>query len=49
MISMGRNPCKLHLWGANRETTMTLTWIAQRLNMGAPGSLANLLRNGNKK
>jgi hypothetical protein len=26
------------------ETTMTLHWIAQRLNMGAAGSLANLLR-----
>jgi REP element-mobilizing transposase RayT len=28
-----------------QETTMTLHWIAQRLNMGAAGSLANLLRN----
>ncbi len=28
-----------------RETTMTLNWIAERLNMGAAGSLANLLRN----
>jgi REP element-mobilizing transposase RayT len=27
------------------ETTMTLNWIAQRLNMGTAGSLANLLRN----
>jgi hypothetical protein len=26
------------------ETTMPLRWIAQRLNMGATGSLANLLR-----
>jgi putative transposase len=26
------------------ETTMPLRWIAQRLNMGAAGSLANLLR-----
>ena len=26
------------------ETTMTLAWIAQSLNMGAPGALANLLR-----
>jgi putative transposase len=26
------------------ETTMTLNWIAQRLSMGAAGSLANLLR-----
>jgi hypothetical protein len=32
-----------------RETTMTLTWITQRLNMGAPGSLANLLRRAIKK
>ena len=28
-----------------RETTMTLNWIVDRLNMGADGSLANLLRN----
>jgi len=27
-----------------QETTMTLAWIAKRLNMGAAGSLANLLR-----
>jgi hypothetical protein len=27
------------------ETTVTLTWIASRLNMGTAGSLANLLRN----
>jgi len=27
-----------------QETTMTLNWIAQRLNLGAAGSLANLLR-----
>lgn len=27
------------------ETTMTLAWIAQNLSMGAPGSLANCLRN----
>jgi len=27
------------------QTTMTLAWIAQHLNMGAPGSLANCLRN----
>jgi putative transposase len=27
-----------------QETTMPLRWIAQRLNMGAAGSLANLLR-----
>ena len=32
-----------------RETTMTLSWIAERLNMGAPGSLANLLRKGAAK
>jgi len=27
-----------------QETTMTLNWIAERLNMGTAGSLANLLR-----
>jgi len=27
---------------------MTLKWIAQRLNMGAAGSLANLLRDAGK-
>jgi hypothetical protein len=27
-----------------RQTTMTLNWIADRLNMGTAGSLANLLR-----
>jgi hypothetical protein len=27
-----------------QETTMTLRWTAQRLNMGVAGSLANLLR-----
>ncbi len=32
-----------------RETTMTLTWIAGRLNMGAAGSLANLLRDARKE
>jgi|SRR5581483_5647409 len=32
-----------------QETTMTLTWIAQRLNMGAAGSLANLLRTSKRK
>jgi hypothetical protein len=31
------------------ETTMTLHWIANRLNMGAAGSLANLLRNGARR
>jgi hypothetical protein len=30
-----------------RETTMTLVWIAERLHMGAPGHVSNLLhRNG---
>ena len=28
-----------------QETTMTLSWIAKRLHMGAAGSLANRLRN----
>ena len=32
-----------------KETTMTLAWIAQRLNMGAAGSLANLLRRARKE
>jgi len=32
-----------------RETTMTWKWIAQRLNMGTAGSLANLLRNKKAK
>ena len=32
-----------------KETTMTLTWIASRLNMGTAGSLANLLRNAKGK
>jgi hypothetical protein len=27
-----------------QETTMTLNWIAERLNLGAAGSLASLLR-----
>jgi hypothetical protein len=27
-----------------QETTMTLSWIAEKLNKGAAGSLANLLR-----
>lgn len=27
------------------QTTMTLAWIARNLSMGAPGSLANYLRN----
>jgi len=30
-------------------TTMTLSWIAKRLNMGASGSLANLLHDARKK
>jgi hypothetical protein len=29
--------------GLRRETTMTLTWIADRLRMGAPGHVAHLL------
>jgi len=32
-----------------QETTMTLNWIAKRLNMGAAGSLANLLRDAGRK
>jgi hypothetical protein len=32
-----------------RESTMTLTWVAQRLNMGAAGSQANLLRSKGRK
>jgi hypothetical protein len=32
-----------------QETTMALTWIAQRLNMGAAGSLANPLRAAKEK
>ncbi len=32
-----------------QETTMTLTWIARRLRMGAAGSLANLLRHDKGK
>ena len=32
-----------------RETTMTLSWIAQRLNMGTAGSLANRLRSLERK
>jgi hypothetical protein len=32
-----------------QETTMTLNWIAKRLNMGAAGSLANLLRDTERK
>jgi hypothetical protein len=27
------------------ETTMTLAWMADKLSMGAPGALANCLRN----
>jgi hypothetical protein len=36
------------LW-LRREATMTLTWIAGRLNMGTAGSLANLLGAARKK
>jgi hypothetical protein len=32
-----------------QETTMTLNWIAKRLNMGAAGALANLLRDAGRK
>jgi hypothetical protein len=32
-----------------QETTTTLRWIAQRLNMGVAGSLANLLRHAEGK
>ena len=32
-----------------QETTMTLNWIAQRLKMGAAGSLANLLRDAERR
>jgi len=35
--------------GVRRETTMTWKWLAQRLNMGTAGSLANLLRNKKAK
>ena len=30
-------------------STMTLTWIAERLNMGTAGSQANLLRDARKE
>jgi hypothetical protein len=30
--------------GFRAETTMTLSWIAEKLNLGASGSRANLLR-----
>jgi putative transposase len=44
------DPQKLKLAQRLRqETTMTLTWIAKRLNMGAAGSLANLLRDAKSK
>jgi hypothetical protein len=40
-----RNPFKVRIAPRLRaETTMTLNWIAKELNMGAAGSLANLLR-----
>jgi hypothetical protein len=32
-----------------RETTMSLNWMAKRLNMGAAGSLANRLRQAGGK
>jgi hypothetical protein len=32
-----------------QEMTMTLSWIAKRLNMGAAGFLANLLREARRK
>ncbi len=32
-----------------QETTMTLNWIAERLNLGAAGSLANRLRETERK
>ena len=32
-----------------QETTMTLNWMAKRLNMGAAGSLANRLRDAERK
>jgi hypothetical protein len=32
-----------------QETTMTLNWIAERLNLAAAGSLANLLRDSERK
>ncbi|HXS68881.1 MAG TPA: hypothetical protein VN761_08555 [Candidatus Polarisedimenticolia bacterium] len=32
-----------------KESTMTLTWLAQRLSMGAAGSLANLLRGARQR
>jgi hypothetical protein len=35
--------------GLRQETTMTLQWIANRLQMGAAGFLANLSRGGATK
>ena len=32
-----------------QETTMTLSWIGKRLNMGVAGSVANLLRHARRK
>ena len=44
------DPQKVELARQTRaETTMTLAWIAEKLNMGAPGSLANLLRKSPRK
>jgi len=39
---------KLARW-LQRETTMTLHWIAEGLKMGTAGSLANLLRDAKGK
>jgi len=39
------DPQKVELaWRMRAETTMTLAWIAEELNMSAGGLLANLLR-----
>jgi hypothetical protein len=37
------------LQGLRQQAKMTLTWIANRLNMGVAGSLANLLRDAKRK
>ena len=43
-------PQKLNIARRLRQkTTMTLQWIAERLNMGAAGSLANLPRHNWRK
>jgi hypothetical protein len=36
-------------WRVRPETTMTLTWTAQGLNMGAAGSVADLVRDTERK